>query len=451
MSLSRKKWTKSGILLLAVLTVFLNVFSNSSTVSAEKAIMSVHNQSGNINVPIVKPAWTIAVDKSPSVNSNMDQQQAVAEDGKVFAFANKQLIAVNAVTGKKIWSYGDQLQPVIIYHQGILIGLTQDHKIYALDAKSGKKKWVTSIKWTEDTSLVPQNDTLYVLQPQTTHSIDLKSGKLNWSADEPSSVGGSGTDIIESDGVVIRSFVVQGALSYIQTDGFDQQTGKKLWDISYQSFPLAVKDGLVYSVFYNFALDTNTMYERHHIVNVFNVKTGEKKGERMYKWKLPADYNNPGLRGGMNGSMFLDGDDLYVFQGNVIAKYDFANYKLDGKPIQKWIAPSDVTSPLPTIHQGRMFFRSSSDLFLSGMKLKDGQQIGWYGDNPAAQIDMYGNGIYSAQTDGVFYAYNLLTTSPVLSVITGSRYYGPTLKTGQMAIIQAEGKLIGITIPTALK
>ncbi|OAB43355.1 PQQ-binding-like beta-propeller repeat protein [Paenibacillus glacialis] len=452
MLLWNRGW-KSRIAIMAALTVTLGLFSISGTVSAEKAVISVKNGTNKLEVPVVKAAWTFAVDKTIT-NSGLTQSQAAAEDGKVFAFTNKQLTAINAVSGKKIWSYGTNLQPVVVYHQGLVIGMTQDSQIYALNAKSGQKEWLSSVKVTGEVTLVPRNDTLYVLQDSKTHSIDLRSGKLLWTANEPSSEGGSGTDIIESDGVVIRSFVVQGAMSYIQTDGFDKQTGKKLWDISHQEFPLAVKDGLVYSIYNDFMREPipDSLNGHQKTVNVFNVKTGEKKSERIYKWKLPTNIGEPNLISRINGSMFLNDNDLYIFQGNIIGKYDFANYKLEGKPVQKWIMPYDdyeVFWPLFKIHQGRMFFQSSSEMF--GMKLKDSQKVSWNGDNPAAQIDVYGNGIYRGQTDGVFYAYNLSTTKPVFSIITGSRNYGPTLKTGQMAIIQVEGKLMGFSIPTALK
>lgn len=439
--------------MMALITVSLGIFSSTGTVSAEKAIITVQYGTYKLEVPVVKPAWTFAVDNA-IVNLGEFQQKAAAEDGKVFAFTNKQLNAINVVNGKKIWSYGTNLQSVVVYHQGLVMGMTQDHRIYALDAKSGQKKWISSDQIIGEARLVPRNDTLYVLQGSKTHSINIQSGKLLWTADEPSSEEGAGMDIIESDGVVIRSFVVQGAMSYIQIDGFDKQNGKKLWDISYQEYPLTVKDGLVYSIYNDFMREPipDSLNGHQKTVNVFNVKTGEKTAERIYKWKLPANYPDPNYRGGINGSMFLDGNDLYIYQGSIIGKYDFANYKLDGKPIQKWNMPyKDVWPawPLFTIHQGRMFFQSSSELL--GMKLIDSQNVSWYGDNPAAQIDVYGNGIYRGQTDGVFYAYDLLTTKPIFSITTGSRYYGPTLKTGQMVIIQAEGKLMGVNIPAALK
>ncbi len=87
------------------------------------------------------------------------------------------------------------------------------------------------------------------------------------------------------------------------------------------------------------------------------------------------------------------------------------------------------------------------------MKLVDGQEVQWGADNPVVRTEIYGNGVYIGQSDGVFHGYNLQTTAPAFTVNTGSRNYGPTLRSGSTLIIQAQdnGRLIAVQVPKALR
>ncbi|MBW7474280.1 PQQ-binding-like beta-propeller repeat protein [Paenibacillus oenotherae] len=416
-------------------------------VSAEQPALSLHNWGQNqLSAPIVKPAWTIDVD-SRNDRDTLIQNQAKAEDGKVFAFAGGKLIAVDAASGKKLWSYGNKLIPIVIYHGGSVIGQTKEGRVFSLNAKNGKQQWISSAAYGTADSIVAMGHKAYVLLGNKMTALALGSGKYLWTAEEPNSSGGGSAPIV-ADGVVIRSFLVQGALTSVQIDGFDDTTGKKLWSHFRQDMPLQIKGGLLYSVQdpYPFADDTP---ERSVKISVINVKSGAVKGERVYSWKLPG--GPPYTQSGINGGAFLDGDALYIHQGLVIAQYDFADYKAGGAPVQKWNKPYGEVGSLQRIHQGRMLFQDYKTGDLVGMKLVTGQQVGWTGDNPAKRIEVYGNGIYRAQSDGMFHAFDVMTTKAVFSVKTGSRDYGATLKTGGNLIIQAEGKLIGIKLPAALK
>lgn len=418
-----------------------------TAVSAEQSVVSVHNWSQTqLKAPIVKPAWTLKVDSDNGWDKSL-HGQATAEEGKVFAFAGGKLVAVDAASGKKLWSYGNNLTPNISYYKGAIMGLTKEGKVYSLNAKNGKQQWISSTAYGVVDAIVPIGDKAYVLQRSKMIALELGSGKYLWTAEEPNSEGGGGS-IMVADGVVIRSFIVQGALSSVQIDGFDDKTGKKLWGHFRQNMPLRIKDGLLYSINDPYPF-TDDGAERSVKISIMNVKTGAVKGERVYSWKLPGQppYNQSGI----NGNAFLDGDDLYVYQGMVIAKYDFANYKVGAAPVKKYNAPSDNLASLNRIHQGRMLFQDYRSGNLIGMKLANGQEVRWTGDNPVNQIDIYDNTIYTGQSDGMFHVFDVQSTKALFSVKTGARNYGPTLKTGGNLIIQAEGKLIGIKLPAALK
>jgi len=407
--------------------------------SAEQASVSVgHWAPDKLKAPFVQPAWSLAVDAG---------KPAIAESGRVFAFAGKKLVALDAATGKRLWTSGAELKPVLAYAQGVLYGQTADGRVYAVNGANGGRMWLSAAAMPDATSIQRIGDTVYVLEPARTIALEPGSGKQRWIAKEPH--GGGMDEIMEADGVAIRSFVVQGALTSVQIDGFDKRTGEKLWGIFRQGMPIAVKDGVMYSITDEYFLaDSDGTPDRSLTVGVFNVKTGVKKGERVYGWKLPGE--PPYREQGFSGHAYLDGSDFYVFQGEVIAKYDFWAYKPGAAPVKKWNGMGNGARPLDAIAHGRMLFQDWNTGQLRGFKLESGQQIAWSGDNPAAQIDLYGKGLYVGQSDGVLHAIDFLTHQPAFSVKTGARTYGPTLKSGSMLVIQAEGKLLGVKLPASL-
>ncbi|WP_054955176.1 outer membrane protein assembly factor BamB family protein [Paenibacillus dakarensis] len=426
-------------------------------VNAETADVSVNsiNSYPTIKVPELKPTWTLKVDnKLDSYGSYYSNYSAIAEDGKVFTFVDKKLIALNAKSGKKLWSYGKNLTPYVVYNNGIIYGLTGDQKPYALNSKTGKVKWQSSSSTFIDKQqrierLVPTSDALYVIKGSVTYAFDKITGKLRWKTDEPMA-DGSGTDYLEeSNGVILRTFLVQGALTSTQLDAFDKKTGKKLWGVFGQGEAIRIKDGLVYSVDYHShrMSDYQSLPERKHIVNIYNLKTGVKKGTREYSWTLtgeppyPYDYRN----------IFISGGKLYIEQADQVAEYDFDTYKSNQAPIRTFKMPYGDDWSLLKIVQDRLIFQNIKTGELTGVKMVNNRQIGWYGDAPFSQIDVYGKGVYRAQRNGTYLGINFLTTQPVFRVTTGSDLHGTTLKTGEMIIIQAEGKLIGVKLPASLK
>ena len=109
-------------------------------------------------------------------------------------------------------------------------------------------------------------------------------------------------------------------------------------------------------------------------IAALSLKTGAKKGERAYAWtNTPA---TPGQYqfGGASGSAFLDGNDLYIYQDQAVAKYDFAAYGANGKPAQRWAAPNGRDyQPLYTVHGGRLLYQNNHDNGIGVLKTANGQ------------------------------------------------------------------------------
>ncbi|TKH41326.1 serine/threonine protein kinase [Paenibacillus terrae] len=421
--------------------------------NAEQATVSMSNgaYSSPIQAPVIKPSWSfpvIPIDR----NQVPDQAVAVAENGKVFAVdSNHRLVALEGTSGRKLWQYGNQLTPVLIHSNDTIYGMTQSGSIYAV-RESGKKAWTTSLGFTKADHIYRIDSTVYITQSEQTAAVDAASGKLKWKISEDKDSYHGLNQLMETDGVLIRNYNVQGSLTFEQINAYDAKTGKKLWESFRTSFPLTIKNGVVYSVVNTFMMDDDPVNRKITIAQ-YNLKTGESKGERQYRWTDPENKDGIFRSGGIHGSAFLDGKDLYVFQGKALASYDFWNYKPDSKPARKWSQNGyEQLVPLWSIHEGRMFYQDFSTGGLIAMKLASGQFIHYdYGDNPTIQADVFGKGVYVGQSDGVFHGYDLMTLKPVFTVNIGSRSFGPTLKSGGMIFIQSGNRLHAVKLPASLK
>ncbi|CAH1198674.1 PQQ-binding-like beta-propeller repeat protein [Paenibacillus sp. JJ-223] len=421
---------------------------------AEKADVSISHWYGypQLQVPELKPVWEAKVDNYLK-NEAYYGQQAIAEDGKVFVFSGKKLIALDAKTGKRLWAYGKGLTPIVAYGNGVVYGLTADHKPYAVDAKTGKAKWVSgSSTWIEarlrTEKLVPTADTLYMINGSTTFAFDNQTGKLRWKADEALAEG-NGTEYLEiADGVVLRTFMVQGALTSVQLNAYDQKTGKKLWDEFGQGEALHIKNGLVYTAdYYSSRLtDYESSPDRAMKISAYNLKTGALKGTREYRWKMEGE---PPYTYGY-GAVLASGDKLYMEQGNKVAEYPLDAFKEGEKPLRTFQRPYGEGWELLTVAQDRLIYKSG-DGELAGIKLANGQAVQWNGDAPISNVNVYGKGMYRAERNGTLLAINMLTNQPVFRVKTGADLHESTLKTNGMIIIQAEGRLLGVKLPASLK
>ncbi|WP_339301357.1 PQQ-binding-like beta-propeller repeat protein [Paenibacillus sp. FSL R5-0623] len=427
-----------------------------SQAHAEASDVSIRNWYSyqRITVPELKPSWTAKVDNYLNMNETYVGVNAIAEEGKVFTFAGSKLIALDATTGKRLWNYGKELTPYITYQSGILYGLTSDHKPYALNAKTGKAKWQSGTSTWIDTynrteALIPTVDTLYVIKGSTTFALDIKSGKLRWEADEPLGEGHGTEYLEESNGVVLRTFFVQGALTSIQLNAYDKKTGKKLWDHFGQGRALQIKDGLVYSVdTYSPMLEEyDSSPEREWKINAYNLKTGVLKGSQEYTWTMPGDPPYTNGRGGI----LVHKDKLYIEQGDKIAEYPLNLTKSGTAPLRTFQRPYGDKMALLGIVQERLIYKNLDTSELTGIKLANGQEVQWHGDAPISQIDVYGKGMYRAQRNGTLLALNMMTGQSAFRVATGGDLHNTTLKTNGMIIIQAEGKLLGVKLPASLK
>ncbi|MFC4812225.1 PQQ-binding-like beta-propeller repeat protein [Paenibacillus sp. GCM10023250] len=403
------------------------------------------------SAPVVKPAWQLPLAKFQQDGRTFTA--ALAEEGHIFALVTGgQLAAYDGATGKRLWKYGAGLKPLLTYDRGVVYGLAKDGSVYAVGT-NGAKKWTAGIRADQAASIEPVGDTVYVTQNLTLFALDRATGRLRWKTAETGGEYEAGmTGVTESGGVALRSYMVQGALSSSQINAYDAKTGKRLWTAFRQSAPLAVKDGLVYSVMDTFMVGDNDSVNKSLHIAALNLKTGAKKGERVYKWTTQPEIPGQYRFGGANGSAFLDGNDLYVYQDHAVAKYDFAAYAADGKPVQRWAAPNGRDyQPLYRVYGGRLLYQDVHDHGILALKTANGQLVRYPGGVQPVQTDLFGNGLYVARADGTLDAYDFAALKPSFTVKLGSRAFEPTLKSGALAYIRAGGMLYAVKLPAGLR
>ncbi|AIQ16681.1 serine/threonine protein kinase [Paenibacillus sp. FSL H7-0357] len=433
--------------------LMLPLGAGDGTAQAEKAAVSTSNiYYQQIEAPAVQPAWSLSIAK-PKVADNPDPVTAIAENGKVFMLQpNGKLAALKAATGTKLWEYGSQLAQRMVYNNGAIYGMTQAGTLYKVKEENGGKVWSATLGYSAADSLTVTGGTVYVTQGQKMAAVDAATGKIKWQIAEDPNNYYSGSKPLEAEGVVTRNYAVSGALTMPLIAVYDKLTGTKLWEASRQKGTLAIKDGILYSERELFMLDDDPVNRKIKIA-AFNLRTGALKGERTYSWTDNAVTDGIYRGGGSYGSAFLNGNDLYIYQGQRLALYDFNNYVPGAEPVKKWAQERyDQRSPLGLVHQDRVYFTDYNSHGLIAMKLNTGQYIHFdEGENATVQAAIFGKGVYVGQSDGLLHAYDLISSKPVFTVRTGSREFGPLLKTGGMLLIQSGGKLHGIKLPASLK
>ncbi|QQZ58533.1 PQQ-binding-like beta-propeller repeat protein [Paenibacillus sonchi] len=423
------------------------------TAQAEEAAVSIRNPYyQQVEAPVVQPAWSLSVAK-PKVVNNLEPVTAVAENGKVFMLQpNGKLAALKAASGAKLWEYGSQLAQRMVYSNGAIYGMTTSGALYKVKEDNGSKVWSAALGYGTADSITVTGGTVYVTQGQKMAAVDAATGKIKWRIAEDPNNYYYGSKALEAEGVVVRNYAVSGAITVSLVAVYDKTTGTKLWEASRQLAPLAIKDGILYSERELFMLDDDPVNRKIQIA-AFNLRTGALKGERTYSWTDKAATDGVYHGGGSYSSAFLNGNDLYIHQGQRLVLYDFWNYVSGAEPVKKWAQESyDQRNPLNLVHQDRIYFTDEHSHGLIAMKLANGQYARFdQGENNTVQAAIFGKGVYVGQSDGLLHAYDLISSKPVFTVRTGSPEFAPLLKTGGMLLVQSGGMLHGIKLPASLK
>lgn len=446
---TRKRIFSTGA---AILLFGAAVLGTAAPALADKPVLSHSTSAGNEPAaPLAKAAWSIPLVEL--ADGGGDRAAAIAEEGRVFALMDGgRLAAYEGTTGKRLWTYGKSLKPLMVYEQSTIYGLAGDGSIYAVTA-DGARKWVSPIGAKEADGIDIIGDTVYVTNNLVFYALDRATGKLRWKVaekKEDSYIEGYAS-VTESEGVVLRKYYVEGVHSSIQVDAYDKKTGKRLWTYSDIYSVLTVRGGLVYTFLDMFMREDYESGSKNLHIAVLDLKTGKMMEHRVYKWTIQQDSASPYHFGGAFGSAMADGNALYLFQDYTIAQYDLTAYKPDGNPVKRWKAPDpEQFYPLYKVHQGRLLYQNQHDNAIGLLKTVNGGFIRTPAGRTVVQTDLYGNGLYLGLADGTLIAYDFSAFKPVFRFNAGAKDFRPTLKSGGMLYVQAGGKLTAVKLPATL-
>ncbi|WP_187433955.1 PQQ-binding-like beta-propeller repeat protein [Paenibacillus methanolicus] len=433
----------------ALALIGTGLLGNADPTLAEQPVLS---QSSSIAVETVaqaKPAWSIPL--ATFSESGWTRTAAIAEEGRVFALIGSgQLAAYDGANGKRLWTFGKSLKPLLTYDQGMIYGLAADGSVYAVTS-DGTRKWASAIGAKEAVRITVTGDTVYVMQNLVFYALEKATGNLRWKVVkkvEEYYLAGY-PEVWETQDVVLRKYYVDGVHSSNQINAFDKTTGKMLWSSPDIYDLLDIRESRIYVTPDLFMRDD--LSSSYVTILALEVKTGKITQQRVYKWTPQATPQNPSGSGGNRGTAFIDGDALYIYQDNIIAQYDFADYQPDSKPVKRWNSPDpNQYFPLYKLHQGRLLYQNQHDNVIGMLKTANGGFLRTtYGVN-VVQTDLYGNGLYLGLADGTLKAYDYITLKPVFSVKAGAGNFESTLKSGSMLYVRSGGKMLAVKLPANL-
>ncbi|MCL5005980.1 MAG: PQQ-binding-like beta-propeller repeat protein [Acidobacteria bacterium] len=150
------------------------------------------------------------------------------------------MYALDARTGKEIWVYHfpGEAMPTAAYENGFLYIGTGDGHVYKLNAATGKPAWISDIvSFVSMSSPVLDNKYLFVggTHPNFFYALDRKTGKVAWKTTLPKLVAtgmGDATPAYQ-DGIVVQEATVQTGNPQKPVANvllaLDANTGKIIW------------------------------------------------------------------------------------------------------------------------------------------------------------------------------------------------------------------------------
>ncbi|WP_037288541.1 PQQ-binding-like beta-propeller repeat protein [Saccharibacillus sacchari] len=414
----------------------------SAAAPATSYVNPIIHSSESETISELKPVWSVnTFTSNPGIS-------AVISGNLVVYPAKNNLEAANAATGKKVWTAAFIPASELITGNGTLYFVDSKGMLVGLNAKTGKALWKTKTGFAAQTDgftakLV--NGTLYIGGPRELQAYNPATGKRLWKQSTESEYGGPSVQGVY-DGVLVTSAVVSGALTVDFYNGYDPKTGKELWVLGGSHGPV-----LHYQKGHIYMREQSLTGNMDHaaILDKVNVKTG----------KTTATYKYVEVEDGLYQSaqqIVIDQENVYIampryekgrLEGFSSALYRF---KLDQQPDNTQPALyEDRGDFLAGPYLNRFFVQKGLELQSVPINGKMSQSYAM-SDNPVSRLDLKGNGAYVGLSDGQLYLIDIASGKTLGVVRAGGRTYGETLLAGNMAIVQAENKLIVIKRPAAL-
>lgn len=151
------------------------------------------------------------------INDNAASPRTLASDGSTIfvpIFDQSRVVAVDAETGKRRWSYQTKgfmyAEPTV---EGDSVFVTsQDQSLYCLDKTNGQVRWSFPTKWRIESGVAVRDGSVYFGSCDGFfYRVDVKTGKAVWSFETPKGNDGKhfaiySSPIVSTDAVCFGSF-----------------------------------------------------------------------------------------------------------------------------------------------------------------------------------------------------------------------------------------------------
>jgi outer membrane protein assembly factor BamB len=176
-------------------------------------------------------------------------------DGVAYAGNGSQLVAVDAATGRGMWSYtaGSQLTRQPAVGADVVVGISADNELIAVERDAGVERWRITLP-SEPGAPTISDGTVYIGTAGRLRAIGLGDGTTEWTYDATEDV--SIDEVYRFPTAAVDEYVV---VNFITDNlGFPQSTltalqpdsGELAWEIEFEegrTYPPAIFDGMVYA------------------------------------------------------------------------------------------------------------------------------------------------------------------------------------------------------------
>ncbi|SFI75407.1 outer membrane protein assembly factor BamB [Paenibacillus sp. UNC496MF] len=424
---------------LASVVLALTILGSATTVLADSA--GRHAPSGGRGAagaaltPDAAMAWTHAADQ-PGDEDPTGGGRVAADAQRVFFLERGKLTAVMAGTGKTLWSSGAKLKAPLLASGGRIYAMSEDGRAVEVDAKTGRTLWTADKPVPDARKLYANGGRLYVQGTQVA-AFRLADGAFLWKQGEFYG------DLLFAGHYLLASSVDSGAYSSYELHAIDVRSGKQAWQLANESLPIDVRGGIAYAAREQTIMDHALLTT----LDAIDLATGKIVKSRVYN---PEGVNPAAVVYYGPGQLMLQGDDVFVAYGHVAYRYPL---NADPSKVRPDVYVANQARGLRYAagpYDGRLLFSDGDGIY--GVKTADGARVSYNAglEKPIARFDLIGQGLYVAQTDGALAVVDLATGRPAMRVRTGAQVTGPTLKAGDMIIVQAKGKLLAFKEPAGL-
>ncbi len=222
------------------------------------------------NVPVGSSLGQLDVQRREPDTSSPNPD-IVSGDGRVFYLQSGQVKAVDAETGRQLWTFRAGKWAQLRYAASQPLAVTRNGTVYALEPQTGRVRWSrmgAGIIYAVD------DKSLYIVEEQMLLALDLETGKTKWLTREPFF---SAFEPFTATKDRIFVYVVNGDAISAAVYIYDARTGKRLGEASSRG-PLAIIDRQAFFRNDWFLID----YPDDVYINVHDLKTGKRLESRAY-------------------------------------------------------------------------------------------------------------------------------------------------------------------------